>query len=243
MQKQIFDYSPVEPAHGNVVKRHDDLVKLYQFLRGQYQERIDQAFDDASREIGFVVTTTAPYVLEIGRNGKVEQLSIGVEYLKGSVFEQKLGAVTENVVGEKVPLQTAGRFDIYLLWYGALKVRLRADWLEPAHPFMRADWLEPAHPYMRQRVARDIAVRPEVMEPVHWFDPSVVIAADEKLVIAAIDEVYPELRLADRLINARRALQLWPGTREPAHSPAQGFERLPNEALAQIAAVLRRFGF
>jgi len=43
-------------------------------------------------------------------------------------------------------------------------------------------------------------------EPAHWFDPGTIIAAEEGVLITAIDEVYPELRLADRISHYRRGL-------------------------------------
>ena len=61
-------------------------------------------------------------------------------------------------------------------------------------------------------------VRPEVQEPAHWFNAGVTLAMEEELLISVIDEVYPELRLAERVAFGRRdSRRPIPGVREPAH--------------------------
>lgn len=59
----------VEPAHPAVVRLYDDLITIYARIREKYQSEIDTAFDRISRQIGFVVTTTVPVVLEVGDEG------------------------------------------------------------------------------------------------------------------------------------------------------------------------------
>jgi hypothetical protein len=77
----------------------------------------------------------------------------------------------------------------------------------------------------------------EVMEPVHWFDPGIAIDPEEAVLISVIDEVYPELRLADRIRTYRHEMgrtgQVMVG---PQPQP-------PAEVLAELAAVLRRYGY
>lgn len=81
------------------------------------------------------------------------------------------------------------------------------------------------------------------LEPAHWFDPGQIIAGEEKVLISALDEVYPELRLGDR-VAATRAEIVGPGVREPAHfrRPGQLESSKAAEVLAEMASVLRRFG-
>jgi hypothetical protein len=69
-----------------------------------------------------------------------------------------------------------------------------------------------------QTVVQSAVVRPEVKEPPHWFDPGVAIAIEDAVVISAIDEVYPELRLAERIAADRLAIRrIRPEVMEPPH--------------------------
>ena len=106
----------------------------------------------------------------------------------------------------------------------------------------RGEWIGWAEegPVQGPAMRKAQAVPSEVHEPVHWFDPSRVLATKEKLVITAIDEVYPELQLVNRLSATRRAARLRPGAREAGQ---QDLGELPTEALGEIAEVLRRYGF
>ena len=115
-------------------------------------------------------------------------------------------------------------------------------WLEPAHrpwqlrcvewelDWPPRDWLEPAH------------VPPEVMEPAHWFDPGIEVAWQERIVIAVIDEVYPDLRLAELIASAKASVRRWvdPEVMEPAHFRQPD---LPAQVRAEIEAVLKRHGY
>jgi hypothetical protein len=59
---------------------------------------------------------------------------------------------------------------------------------------------------------------PEVQEPAHWFDAGIALAKEEEILIPAIDEVYPELKLAERIALGRQERRFRiPGIREPAH--------------------------
>jgi hypothetical protein len=140
-----------------------------------------------------------------------------------------------------------------------LKLKLRKDWLEPVH-------------YLRETVIEQISgaarVRPEVQEPAHWFVPSATIGAEEQVLISAIDEVYPELRLAERIAATRQVLRgVRPEVMEPVHfrtgqtaelalreignlfkhvgpgipEPAHHLT-VERDLLAQIEAVVRKFG-
>jgi hypothetical protein len=220
-----------EPAHPGIVKQYADLVNIYQVIRGQLQERIDRAFDRVSRDIGFVVSTTLPVTCEI-TDRKVPQFTMP-EPLKGSLFERALMEVVQNP--DPVPWKavSAGQYQLYLVWFDALKLKLRKDWLEPVH-------------YLREEVLGQVVqaakVRPEVQEPAHWFLPSATLAAEEKILISAIDEVYPELRLAERIANTRQVLRgVRPEVMEPAHVTA-GSVQGAETALRQISNLFKRVG-
>jgi len=196
-----------EPAH-KAVKLHDDLVGVYTHIREKYQKEIDKAFDRVSRQIGFVVTTTVPVVLEVGDKGAVKHISMGAEHLQDTLFDKELSGVLKRFYDDPVPLVSAGTYNLYLLWFDALKLKLRTDWMEPAH----------FHKERFVAKARSELVVPEVMEPVHWFDPGIAIAVEEAVLISVIDEVYPELRLVDRVGSYRETLrrQVPPEEMKPA---------------------------
>jgi len=215
-----IDKSHMEPAHPMVVALHDSLVAIYKLIREKYQTKIDATFDDVSRQIGFVVTTTLPVEVEVDK-GKIKSTTVGAEGLKGTLFEKIAGVVgTDAIAGGAVG---NGKYNLYLIWYPALKLRLRTDFMEPAHLGGTGGTLGAA------AAAR---LAPGVREPAHWFDAGVAISGEEAVTIAAIDEVYPELRLIERVSAARQArrgligpgipepahlAQLAPGVREPAH--------------------------
>jgi hypothetical protein len=208
-----------EPAHPAVVKLYDDLTAIYTLIRDKAQPRIDSAFDSVSRKIGYVVATTLPVVIEVGEEGKNIKIMMGAEHLNGTLFDQ---AITEVLRGLPFTGLTAGRYQIYVLWHDALRLKLHADWMEPAH----FHWMEPAH-FGSDRFGRvsrasqaATAVRPEVREPAHWFDPGWALTVEEAVSISAIDVVYPELRLGNQ-IAAYRQLQrqmIRPEVKEPAHT-------------------------
>lgn len=201
----MVDKSHMEPAHPMVIDLHESLVAIYKVIREKSQPKIDATFDEISRQIGFVVTTTVPVQIEIGDGGKIKGAEVPGG-LKGTLFEKIAGAVGSDSVPGKI---TPGKYPIYLIWYPALKLKLRTDFMEPAHlaPGVR----EPAH------------FAPGVREPAHWFDAGSAIAGEEAVLIHAIDEVYPELRLAERVSAARQASRgFGPGVREPAHFFAPG---------------------
>jgi hypothetical protein len=75
----------------------------------------------------------------------------------------------------------------------------------------------------------------EWQEPAHWFDPGIAIAVEELVLIEAIDRVYPELRLVDRVAFVREALRkrVRPEVVEPVHHPGKSCESL-EEILRRI---------
>jgi len=201
----------VEPAHPAVVERFDDLVDIFKFLRDDFQLEIDKAFDKISRQIGFVVTTTLPVTIQVGDGAKIKSAELGTPNLEGTLFESEFAPTLKRLAGKPVgkTMVAAGRYSLVFLWFDALKLKLKHDWVEPAH--FRG---------ISTRVAEDLAakVRPEVQEPAHWFDGGITLEMEEELLISVIDEVYPELKLADRISFGRRhSRALIPGVREPAH--------------------------
>ena len=124
-----------------------------------------------------------------------------------------------------------GNYDFYLLWFDALKLKLGAGQfrpppepahfrfaaelarfrqpLDPAHGFRPPP--EPAHFHLTEELARLLRepaasflgrFRPPP-EPAHWFNPGALITQEEQVLIVALDEVYPELRLVERISASR----------------------------------------
>jgi len=196
----------IEPGHPGIVQLLDDLVSVYTIIRDQYQAQLDEAFDRVSRQIGFVVTTTIPVVLEIGEGGTLKRINMGAEHLKDTLFDRELSAVFANNP-DPVPWKVAaGNYQLYLFWHTALRLKLGSAWMEPAHP-----------PFSQQgaRQVQAARVPHEVMEKVHWFDAGVAIEASDRILIEAIDRVYPDLRLADRIALTRKLVR--PEVQERVH--------------------------
>ncbi len=199
----------VEPAHPAVVKQYEDLVNIYKFLREGAQPEIDKVFDKISSQIGFVVATTMPVIMQIGEGAKIEKVELAGRNLDGSIFEREFTPLFKKLNGRVVGkgLSLAGDYSLALLWLDALKLKLKHDWVEPAH-FRR----------IQPEVLQDLKVRPEVQEPAHWFDANIALEMEEELLISVIDEVYTDLKLADRVAFGRyQSRKLIPGVREPAH--------------------------
>lgn len=272
MEKILNPYHSVEPAHPMVVKLYDDLVAIYKVIREKYQKEIDAAFDRASQKTGFVVATTVPLILNVGEKGIIRSISMGSESLKGTAFESEMIKALEPLRGgDPIPALKEGTYNIAVFWYDAMKLRLRTDWMEPAHPayqfkselmgfeqmrdareYMRyrpwcepahtpwmepahhgpwllsRPWMEPAHPVYQGAMEKSETARTfEHQEPVHWAERANMIFQEKAILISAIDEVYPELKLGERLSKARSMSQMqslppyremaWSGVREPAH--------------------------
>ncbi len=241
----------VEPAHPSIVKRFDELVAIYTHIRDRFQETIDIAFDQVSRHIGFVVTTTIPVVIDIGAGGKLRGISMGAEHLKGTLFESELlDALKSKSDSSEMWNARAGKYNLYLLWYDALKLKLRTDWMEPAHFQRPVGSVRPEIAELSAARAQEALahVRWDVREPAHWFDPGIAINADEAVLIEAIDQVYTDLHLVERVAFYRQSLRrvVRPEVKEPAH-----FRRIEDvlqgekgaELGVELAALLRRYGY
>lgn len=205
----------IEPAHPAALHEFEQYVEIYRAIQ-KLQAEIDRAFDSASRQIGFVVTTTLP--VQIRLSDKERNVELGKGFA-GTVFEASFAKIVDALqrgAGENVK---AGLFDLYLIWHEALKLKLKVDWVEPAHVAAgtRVDIVSQLASAARTQSLAGV-VRPEVVEPAHWFDIGVALASHDEMVIAAIDEVYPDLKLAERIASVRRDNRLRiPGVREPAH--------------------------
>jgi hypothetical protein len=226
-----------EPAHPAAIKFHDDLVSIYTQIREKYQKEIDNAFDRISRQIGFVVTTSVPVTLEVGEGGTVKSFSLGMTNMKDTIFEKELSTALEPMLSDPMPGVSSGNYNIYLLWFEALKLKLRTDWMEPVHfryctEPVHPPQMEPAHPPQMEPVHRahmepvhfkkaesGANIQPEMagqfggrvprpwLEPAHWFDPRREITSEEATVMSAIDQVYPELKLMERAAASREAFR------------------------------------
>ncbi len=202
-----------EPAHPAVIRLYDGLIQLYRIMR-ERQSEIDTAFDRVAAQIGFVVTTTLPVRVEVAEEGAVKKADFDSDALRGTIFEKEAGFLKELT---RKPLKgvPAGTYRFYLIWYEALKLKLRRDWLEPVHVIQA---VLGSITSQRTGTSASALVRPEVREPAHWFDPGVAIAIEDAVVILAIDEVYPELRLTERIAADRLAIrQIRPEVMEPVH--------------------------
>lgn len=201
----------VEPAHPVLVRRFDDIIDIYRFIKEKIQVKVDNVFDKVSQQIGFVVTTTLPVTMQISADGKIERVELGAQNLRGTVFEREFAPILKELAGTTPGKVAGGTYSLFFLWHEALKLKLKADWIEPAHfiPGRLRD-------IVQQAVPGELV--PGVREPAHWFDAGITLAREESLLIAAIDEVYTDLKLAERVAVARReSLKYVPGIREPAH--------------------------
>ncbi len=214
MAEKIIFRPPPEPAHVSVVRQYEDLVAILKYIRDKGQSVIDQGFDRVSSQIGFVVAASLPVAVTVEATGAIEQLSMREEHLKGTLFEKELLPQLKKVLEAPITGSTGapvgeGTFDIYVLWFEALKLKLGSVSFrpppEPAHPSFTAELArvrsgfrpppEPAHPFLGR-------FRPPP-EPAHWFDSRIQITQEEQVLIVALDEVYPELRLVERISASR----------------------------------------
>ena len=197
----------IEPAHPGIVRLHEDLMAIYRAIREHSQKEIDAIFDKLARSIGFVVTTSVPVEFEI-KDGTIHNPRMGAEHLKGTMFEEVLNPIREM----KTLPGAAGTYNIYILWFDALRLKLRTDWMEPAH-FLSDRVISAMQGQIFQKIQRHIP------EPVHWFDPGIAISELDAIQIVAIDTIYPELQLSKQIAAYRERFRatVTPGVREPAH--------------------------
>ncbi len=204
-----------EPAHPGVIKLHDDLVAILGMIRDRFQPAIDKAFDTVSRQIGFVVTTTLPVVLQVSEGGKFTGVKMGAENLQGTIFERGFGEVLGPLGSQQIASVAPGSYKLHLIWLGALKLRLPCDWCEPVH-LVNAAQIRPAS----SAALFDFGP----IEPAQWFDPGLMVSVEDAVLIQALDEVYPQLKLIERIGQIRAAIRtrVGPHIPEPAHFRSTG---------------------
>lgn len=218
---------PPEPAHLSVVRYFEDLVAILKHLREFQEKKIDPAFDEIASNIGFVFATTMPVAMVVKEGGEIGEVSLRGEHLKGTLFEKiLLPVVTEllhGLPGKERRLQP-GAYDFYVIWHEALKLKLGSITFRPPpepahfHPTGESAGIsfrpppEPAHfggglaGSLAGRLAGlgSIIFRPPP-EPAHWFDRGSLISELDQVLIVALDEVYGDLKLLER-INAVRQM-------------------------------------
>lgn len=203
----------VEPAHPSIIRIYEDLVAVYRAMKAR-QEQVDKIFDEVASQIGFVVTTTIPVNVHIEQHGQVKSVELD-KALRDTMFQKAFGGMVGEFAGGVFHNASPGSYRFYLIWYDALALKLRRDWIEPAH-VLQSLVSSIARPGLS---AGEIgAVIPECCEPAQWFDPGITLAVEDVLSISAISEVYPELRLSER-VSADRMLirQIRPHVMEPVH--------------------------
>ena len=190
---------PLQPA---VIRLYNNLIHVYRIMR-ERQKEIDAAFDRVAAQIGFVVTTTLPVRVEVAEEGAVKHCAFDGEALRGTIFEKELSGFLGEFTHQPFSGVPAGTYRFYLIWYDALNLKLGFDCCEYAHVFqgLLASLVAPQAGFSASSL-----VRPEVKEPPHWFDPGTAIAIEDALVILAINEVYPQLRLTERIKAGRLAM-------------------------------------
>jgi hypothetical protein len=205
-----------EPAHPGIVQQLADIVALYGEIRRTAQERIDKAFDHVSGQIGFVVALTLPVAVTVDDKRVVTAMKVRGDQYKGTLFEAALTEAVAPLIGRNVDKVSPGTYNVYAIWQAALGLALQRYWFEPAHPGIAV--LGAEEPQMSARKAP-----PGVHEPAHFLDGAYELSPEDTIVIAAIDKVYPELRLAERIATARtatRPVTVSAYVKEPAHSRA-----------------------
>ncbi len=232
----------VEPAHPVLVQRFGDLVEIYRFIKDSIQPKVDTIFDRVSQQIGFVVTTTLPVKFEIVEGGKIEKVEFAAKNLQGTLFEKEFAPIFKEIAGKKLGKVATGSYKLFLIWHEALKLKLKTDWMEPAH-FRTSPRIQ-----LQAQASEELAyqLNPGIREPAHWFDAGFALDKEEQLLIAAIDEVYIDLKLANRVaVSRQESLQFVPGIREPAHF-RQIEELLEHEdasrLINELSVVLKKYG-
>ena len=202
----------VEPPHPSVIRLYEDLIQVYRSMK-EVQREVDRTFDRVASQIGFVVTTTLPVRLEVADKGGVKSFEIDGEVIRNTLFGTEFRPLLEELKGRALANVSSGTYRFYLIWYDALLLKLQWDIYEPAQ--VLASLIDM---FTQPAQAAGLAVRPEVREPAHWFDPRITLPVEDVVTISAIDAVYSELRLAERISANRTAVRrIASHVKEPAH--------------------------
>lgn len=185
-------FGHIEPVHYKTFKIYDYLRELYRFFHDKYQTQIDKAFDNVAKNVGFIITTTLPIQVEITKDGI--NVSIREEQFNDTIFEREFQSIFKLPKDKQISQIPEGKYNMSFIWYSALKLKMRTHWMEPVH-----------HPSMTDTPPSRTPVKMDVIEPAHWFDPNIAIDQEDAMQISLIDEVYPDLKLADRIIATREA--------------------------------------
>ena len=113
----------------------------------------------------------------------------------------------------------------YLIWQDALKLKLQLNWVEIVSG---------------QSVT--IIHRPYPNEFTQWFDPGMATAIEDAVVILAMNEAYPELRIMERISSNRLAIAQM-RLPHPQERPAyleQRFGGQERELLTEIRGMLNK---
>jgi hypothetical protein len=232
------NFSHQEPAHPMQLKLQEDLLSIYRQIREKFQKEIDKAFDRTASQIGYVINTAIQVTVKIEK-GSTSIIIIDDDQFKDTILEKEMKSPLENMRKLSFDIK-AGEFNIYLFWYEALRLRLRTDWMEPAHH--RNIFQIEALKYMELQQFKPRTVPPP--EPVHFFNPLIPISDEELILVSVIDQVYPELQLADKISKARlySRKMINPEVMEPVHiKPGSELIRI-RELLSQIDVILKQLG-
>jgi hypothetical protein len=206
----IDRFEHMEPAQPAIYRQHETLIRIYKLIREGFQAEIDQVFDNVSEKIGMVITTSLPFRMQIKSHKIVNAEVMLAQNEKASLYHSELNSVLAKMNGKETSKVSDGNYELYAFWHDALKMKLKTSWMEPVH--FRGILDKPA--------AYELG-KYSWMEPVHWFDPRLDLVLDEKIVISAIDEVYPDLRLEERVFSIRKDLyRQMTGVTEPVHQPS-----------------------
>ena len=189
----------VEPAHPGILKVREDLVSIYKHIKDGYQKTIDETFDKISRDIGFIVVSALAAEIETAAGGVIIDGRLADE-MRGTIFDRGMAPIFKKMKSAKISGVSPQVYKIYVFWHEALKLKLSAAALDPQAA---------VHPKLKKFP----------QEPVHWFDAGTLLPIEEVMSIMAIDQVYPDLQLMNRVDVVRQASRKpmrWE-VMEPAH--------------------------
>jgi len=199
----------MEPAQ--FIQEIDDLASLYAEIRDTYQTKIDEAFDQVSRKIGFVVLTSLPVTFSVDENGGICGIEMSAKNMKGTIFEAVKDVLAPMSKVRKLESKSTkkaiakGDYQVLIIWKAGLKAILASL------PILRG---EPAHPpYSYDAEAARYAMLRAHQEPAHppyYFDPMATQESEYwRSTIAVIDRMYPELNLGAQIAAAKCGSRLY----------------------------------